>query len=237
MVDDVSAPAVDPAVNSSSFDLVIFDCDGVLVDSERLAVRIETGILASLGWPLSEEDVVQRFVGRSAEYMQHEIERTIGRPIDWEREFEAKYREVFSRELQPVRGVAELLSRIRSEICVASSGTHSKIEFSLGLTGLTDWFEHRIFSSEDVTHGKPAPDLFLYAAEQMGHPPSRCAVIEDSASGVHAGLAAGMAVFAFAGGVTPRSDLTHPGVTLFDTMDELGDLLVKRAHKAGEVTR
>jgi len=206
-------------------DLVVFDCDGVLVDSERLAVRTEAQILASLGWPLGEDEIVERFVGRSAAFMQAEIERTIGRRIDWESEFESRYRDVFSRELRPVDGVVEALERIDAPTCVASSGTHAKIRFSLGLTGLLDRFEGRIFSAEDVDHGKPAPDLFLHAARQMGHPPGRCAVVEDSVSGVQAGLAAGMSVFAFAGGVTPRPRLALGGASVFETMAELPLLL------------
>jgi HAD superfamily hydrolase (TIGR01509 family) len=210
---------------SVGYDLVIFDCDGVLVDSERLAIRIEAAILTGLGWPMTQDEVVQRFVGRSAEYMQSEIERTIGRPIDWDTEFESRYREVFSRELLAVDGVEAALSQITAPVCVASSGTHEKIRFSLGLTGLLDRFEGHIFSVEDVAHGKPAPDLFLYAADHMGHAPVRCAVIEDSASGVAAGLAAGMTVFAFAGGVTPRSRLALDGVVVFEAMAELPGLL------------
>ena len=206
-------------------DLVVFDCDGVLVDSERLAVRTEAQILASLGWPLGEDEIVERFVGRSAALLQAEIERTIGRRIDWESEFESRYRDVFSRELRPVDGVVEALERIDAPTCVASSGTHAKIRFSLGLTGLLDRFEGRIFSAEDVDHGKPAPDLFLHAARQMGHPPGRCAVVEDSVSGVQAGLAAGMSVFAFAGGVTPRPRLALGGASVFETMAELPLLL------------
>jgi HAD superfamily hydrolase (TIGR01509 family) len=225
----VREPTAGRVATTVGYDLVIFDCDGVLVDSERLAIRIEAAILTGLGWPMTQDEVVQRFVGRSAEYMQHEIERTIGRPIDWEAEFETRYREVFSRELQAVDGVEAALTRITVPVCVASSGTHEKIRFSLGLTGLLDRFDGHIFSVEDVVHGKPAPDLFLHAAEQMGHTPDRCAVIEDSASGVDAGLAAGMTVFAFAGGVTPRSRLALDGVVVFDTMAELPGLLQRGA--------
>lgn len=208
--------------------LVIFDCDGVLVDSERLAVRTETAILANLGWPLSEDEIIERFVGRSAEYMHKEIECQLGRKVDWDSEFESRYREVFERELVPVHGVVESLDRITTPICVASSGSHSKIRFSLGLTGLLDRFADRIFSVEDVEHGKPAPDIFLYAADRMGVLPSRCAVVEDSVSGVSAGLAAGMRVFAFAGGVTRASKLSLDGAVVFDDMLELPELLLAR---------
>jgi len=119
----------------SPFDLVIFDCDGVLVDSERLAIRIEEEILAELGWPLTEQDIVERFVGRSASHMQGEIELHLGRRIDWEREFETRYREVFERELEPVPGVVEALDLIGEATCVASSGSHERMQFTLGITG------------------------------------------------------------------------------------------------------
>lgn len=210
-------------------ELVIFDCDGVLVDSERLAIRTESGILSSLGWELSESEIVERFVGRSAGYMQGEIERELDRKVDWEIEFELRYREVFERELVAVDGIVAALDQITVPTCVASSGSHAKIRFSLGLTGLLDRFEDHIFSVEDVEHGKPAPDIFLYAAAQMGFEPSRCAVVEDSVSGVVAGSAAGMKVFAFAGGVTNASKLSLDGVSVFHHMSELPFLLSVRS--------
>jgi HAD superfamily hydrolase (TIGR01509 family) len=209
----------------SRFDLVIFDCDGVLVDSERLAVRTEADILSELGWPLTEADIIERFVGRSASYMQGEIERHIGRPLDWEIEFEPHYREVFEKELIPVEGVIQALDKITVPTCVASSSSHDKLHFSLELTDLLDRFAGRIFSSDDVEHGKPAPDLFLHAAEQLGALPGRCAVVEDSLSGVQAGIAANMSVFAYAGGVTPASKLVLDGVVVFDEMRALPELL------------
>ena len=134
--------------------------------------------------------------------MHQEIERHLGRAIDWDAEFEVRYREVFERELIAVPGVVEALDSITTPVCVASSGSHDKMRFTLGRTGLLDRFDGRIFSVDQVAQGKPAPDVFLFAAEQMGVSPERCAVVEDSVSGVTAGVAAGMAVFAFAGGVT-----------------------------------
>jgi HAD superfamily hydrolase (TIGR01509 family) len=208
-----------------SYELVIFDCDGVLVDSERLAVRTEAEILGSMGWHVTEAEVVERFVGRSAEYMHRQIEERLGRPVDWEAEFEAHYREVFERELRPVEGVVEALRRVEALSCVASSGTHDKIRFSLGLTGLLEFFRGRIFSVQDVTMGKPAPDLFLHAAKQMGVRPEACAVVEDSPAGVEAALAAGMAAFAFAGGVVPAERLQRDGVLVFDDMRDLPPLV------------
>jgi len=213
----------------SALALVIFDCDGVLVDSERLAVRTEAEILDSLGWHLTEQQIVERFVGRSAGYMHEQIEAYLGRKIDWETEFEARYRDVFTRELRPVEGVEDALDRIDVPVCVASSGTHAKIRFSLDLTGLTARFDGRIFSVEDVEHGKPAPDLFLYAAARMGCDPSECAVVEDSVSGVSAGVAAGMSVFGYAGGVTPASDLAVDGAHVFHQMVDLPGLLTARS--------
>jgi HAD superfamily hydrolase (TIGR01509 family) len=207
------------------FDLVIFDCDGVLVDSERLAIRTEVEILTGLGWPLTEADIVERFVGRSAAHMQGEIERHLGRSIDWEAEFEVHYRSEFERELAPVPGVVAALDHIAIPNCVASSGSHERMRFTLGLTGLFARFEGRIFSVDDVARGKPAPDIFLYAAAQMGTPPDRCAVIEDSISGVTAGLAAGMTVFAFAGGVTGSAQLSTDGAIVFEDMRDLPGLL------------
>jgi HAD superfamily hydrolase (TIGR01509 family) len=157
--------------------------------------------------------------------MQGEIERVLGREIDWDKEFESRYRQVFERELVAVEGIADVLDQIEVATCVASSGTHEKIRFSLGLTGLLDQFGDRIFSVDDVAHGKPAPDVFVYAAEQMGFEPDHCAVVEDSVSGVMAGLAAGMQVFAFAGGVTSDSKLSLEGASMFHHMDELYQLL------------
>jgi HAD superfamily hydrolase (TIGR01509 family) len=211
------------------FDLVIFDCDGVLVDSERLAIRTEAAILSGLGWPLSESDIVERFVGRSATYMQHEVERQIGRPVDWDTEFEPRYREVFEQELVAVPGVVGVLDQITTPMCVASSGSHDKMEFTLGKTGLLERFRGRIFSVDDVERGKPAPDIFLHAAKQMGAEAGRCAVIEDSVSGVTAGIAAQMSVLAFAGGVTSARQLSLEGAIVFTDMGDLPELLGTRS--------
>jgi HAD superfamily hydrolase (TIGR01509 family) len=211
----------------SRFDLVIFDCDGVLVDSERLAVRTESQILAELGWPLTEAEVIERFVGRSALYMQAVIEEKIGRTFDWQIEFEHRVREVCERELVPVPGVLQALDRINVPTCVASSSSHRMLDFKLGLTGMAERFEGRIFSADDVTHGKPDPAVFLFAAASMGADPSRCAVIEDSVSGVEAGVAAGMVVYAFGGGVTDIEQLQREGVVLFKSMHELPQLLAQ----------
>jgi HAD superfamily hydrolase (TIGR01509 family) len=209
------------------FELVIFDCDGVLVDSERLSVRVDAAMLAKLGWPLSEEEVVERFLGRTDEFMAAEIEAHLGRslPPGWEAELDPLYRQAFGAELAPVEGVVEALDRIRAAVCVASSGSHEKLRFTLGLTGLYERFEGRIFSSSEVAEGKPAPDLFLHAAEGLGAEPSACAVVEDSRVGVEAARAAGMHAFGYAGGLTPAARLAGPGTVVFDDMRELPRLL------------
>jgi HAD superfamily hydrolase (TIGR01509 family) len=215
---------------SQPFDLIIFDCDGVLVDSERLSIRVDAMFLERLGWPMDEAEIVERFVGRSDADMRADIEARLGRPISAEidREFDRVYRDTFERELTAVDGIVDALDAIVAAaipICVASSGAHAKIRRSLELTGLTRYFGDRIFSAADVAHGKPAPDLFLHAASSMDASPSRCAVVEDSAFGVDAALAAGMRAFAYAGGVTSGDRLSRPGVVVFDDMHRLPELL------------
>jgi HAD superfamily hydrolase (TIGR01509 family) len=209
------------------FDLVIFDCDGVLVDSEPIGVRIDVVLLEELGWPLTEAEVIERFVGRPTAYMVEQVEAHLGHalPDGWDPDQDPRYREAFERELQPVDGVVEALDRIEEPICVASSGTHERIRFTLGLTGLIDRFDGRIFSVDDVTNGKPAPDLFLHAARTLGVEPTRCAVVEDSTYGVEAARAAGMRAFGYAGGVTPAARLEGPATVVFDDMRDLPALL------------
>jgi HAD superfamily hydrolase (TIGR01509 family) len=209
------------------FELVIFDCDGVLVDSERIAVRVEAEFLAELGWPLSQAEIVERFMGRTTEYMDEAIEAQLGSrlPGDWSDQFQRRYREAFAAELVPVDGVLDALDQIAVPTCVASSGSHDKLRFTLGHTGLYERFEGRIFSGYEVANGKPAPDLFLHAAARMGAAPARCAVVEDSLYGVLAARAAGMRVFGYAGGLTPADRLEGEATVVFEDMRELPRLL------------
>lgn len=213
-------PAVDP------IELVIFDCDGVLVDSERLSVDVDRRVLSELGWHLSNEEIVHRFVGRSAAYFRAEVETHLGRtlPDAWEAPYERWYAEAFERELEAVPGVVAAIDSIRQQTCVASSGSHAKIRTTLGLTGLLARFEGRIFSAEDVDTGKPAPDLFLHAASSMGAAPLGCIVIEDSRFGVEAARAAGMRVLGYAGGLTPADWLSDANA-VFTDMSELPALI------------
>jgi HAD superfamily hydrolase (TIGR01509 family) len=201
----------------------------VLVDSERISVRLDVQVLAQLGWPITEEEVIERFVGRTDEAMTREIEEYLGRklPGAWDKEYEHLYREAFDAELEPVDGVVEALEQISAPICVASSGRPERIEKNLKLTGLWERFAGRIFSAADVEHGKPAPDLFLHAAAEIGAEPTGCAVVEDSPFGVQAAHAAGMKAYAYAGGIMPVERLRSADV-VFDDMRELPKLLGRR---------
>ena len=199
----------------------------MLVDSERISVRVDAFVLSDLGWPMSEAEVIERFLGRSDEAVTKEIEAHLGRrlPDDWEADYEHLYREAFEAELEPVEGILEALDRTPLPNCVASSGTHEKMRYTLGLTGLYELFKGRIFSATAVKNGKPAPDLFLYAADYMGVEPAACAVVEDSLYGVEAARAAGMDAFGYAGGLTPGHKLEGLNTVVFDDMRKLPELL------------
>lgn len=213
----------------SGYELVIFDCDGVLVDSEPISNRILAEHLTRLGVPTTFEESVDRYMGGTLGTMLADVERRLGRPAP--AGFLPAYRDAcyagFDAELEAVSGVHAVLDELdatRTPACVASSGEHEKIRHTLGRTGLLDRFEGRIFSATDVARSKPAPDLFLHAADRMGADPGGCAVIEDSPVGVAGALAAGMAVFAYAGR-TPAERLGRDGVRVFSQMAELPALL------------
>ena len=211
----------------AAVELVIFDCDGVLIDSERLGVQVDVMALRELGWHLSETEAIARFVGRSDRENRATIEAHLGRklPDGWGDEVDERYRQAFATALTPVEGVLDALDRISLPTCVASSGTHEHLRYTLELTGLYERFAGRIFSADDVHKGKPAPDLFLHAAKRMDAEPARCVVVEDSRPGVEAARAAGMRVLAFAGGLTPGEFLDGPDTIVFDDMRELPELL------------
>ncbi|MDN0193426.1 HAD family hydrolase [Streptomyces sp. S.PNR 29] len=211
------------------YDLVIFDNDGVLVDSEPISNRLLAAHLTELGHPTSYEDSIRDYMG-SAMHRIHDLirERTGQRlPEDFDDVFHGRVFAAFARELEPVDGVVGVLEKLAADetpYCVASSGSHERIRVGHRKTGLDRWFDDgRIFSSEDVGRGKPAPDLFLHAAERMGVAPERCVVVEDSPLGVRAAVAAGMDVYGFTA-MTPAAKLA--GATgLFGAMGELADLL------------
>lgn len=211
------------------YDLVIFDNDGVLVDSEPISNRLLAAYLTELGHPTTYEDSIRDYMG-SAMHRIHELvlERTGRRlPADFDATFHSRVFDAFRRELQPVTGAAEILEKLRADgvpYCVASSGSHERIRVALRKTGLYGLFgEERVFSSEDVGRGKPAPDLFLHAARTMGVPPQRCAVVEDSPLGVQAAIAAGMDVYGYTA-TTPAAKLAQAHARFAD-MAELPQLL------------
>jgi HAD superfamily hydrolase (TIGR01509 family) len=203
---------------------VLFDCDGVLVDSEPTSNRVLAELMTEAGLPMTAEESVAAFMGRGwTTVAAHALER-MGEPLPGD--FHQRYLDAmfaaFETELAPVPGVLEALEQIDLPSCVASSGPHEKIRWTLGHTGLLDRFDGRIFSATEVEHGKPAPDLFLHAAATMGWEPAECAVVEDSAAGIEAARRAGMTPFGYAGR-TPAAQLQ--GARVFTDMAELPALL------------
>ncbi|MFF1520425.1 HAD family hydrolase [Streptomyces sp. NPDC058305] len=211
-------------------ELVIFDCDGVLVDSERIAARVQVTLGAELGWPLTEDEVVDRFIGRSHAAIREQVAARLGEDTaaTWSERFEQLHREAVDADLAPVEGLPEALDALTLPTCIASSGSHDKMRHTLGRTGLYERFAGRIFSATEVSHGKPAPDLFLHAARQMGVDPAACVVVEDSQPGVRAARAAGMRSFGYAGGLTPAERLEGPDTVVFYDMRKLPTLIAER---------
>jgi len=187
-------------------DLIIFDCDGVLVDSEMLSCRCLTEVLAAHGIALDLDQVLDLFLGRSVSAVLAHC-RALGHPLPerFTADLGSCVRAAFTAALGPIEGVGSVLQELRIPHCVASSSDLDRVSLSLALTGLAPHFETRLYTSQMVERGKPAPDLFLHAAERMGADPRRTLVIEDSVSGVMAGKAAGMTVWGFVGGSHYRS--------------------------------
>lgn len=217
----------------SPIELVIFDCDGVLVDSEPLSVRVLLRMLADAGVTLGEEAAYEAFLGRSLASVCDILRREHGVAVSEAAlaRMRGELNAAICEELQPILGIRQTLARLDKPVCVASSSQVERIRLSLDVTGLTSFFHDRVFSATMVAHGKPAPDLFLYAARQMHAAPGGCIVIEDSPAGVSAALDAGMRVLAFAGGSHARSAAHRDRLTalqphgLFDDMRELPGLL------------
>jgi HAD superfamily hydrolase (TIGR01509 family) len=185
------------------FELVIFDCDGVLVDSEPIINRAHAELLTACGYPITEHDLVERFCGMSDAEMLAIIEREWGRalPVSYTEHVDVMIENGFCQSLAAIEGVTETIEALRLPVCVASSSTPEQIRRKLELTGILDHFGQDIlFSAAMVARGKPAPDLFLYAAQRLGAPPGRCLVIEDSPAGIEAACAAGMTAIGFCGG-------------------------------------
>jgi HAD superfamily hydrolase (TIGR01509 family) len=182
--------------------LVIFDCDGVLIDSEAIACRADAACLAELGITITAEEIMQRYLGISAAAMCSDIEQRYGivLPPDFVAVLHKRVAAVFDTELTTMAGVEHLLQTMQHRRCVASSSAPERLRHSLSVTGLLGYFEPHIFSATQVARGKPAPDLFLFAADVMQVPPASCIVIEDSVPGVQAAVAAGMRAIGFTGG-------------------------------------
>ncbi len=209
--------------------LVIFDCDGVLVDSEPISLGVLVEALDAAGVSMTTEEASERFLGRSLQSMSAILHDEYGLATD-NTFLEAMRMRLYARfrqELKSVPGIRQAVEQLDAACCVASSSQPERIRLSLTVTGLIDLFEPHIFSATMVARGKPAPDLFLHASAQMGYAPANCIVIEDSPAGIEAAKAAGMRVFAFAGASHARNE-RHRQVlaslgpdVLFDDMDEL----------------
>jgi HAD superfamily hydrolase (TIGR01509 family) len=213
--------------------LVIFDCDGVLIDSETIACRVDAECLTEIGFPTTAAFIQEHFVGVSSRAMFEQLEKTHGRslPEGFADMLKQRLHAAFDTELEPIAGVADLLPCIGIKVCVASSSHPERLRHTLGLTGLWPHFDPNVFSATMVRNGKPAPDLFLHAADRMGAAPCDCVVVEDSRAGVSAGRAAGMRVLGFTGGSHCKPDhgarLRAAGAdAVFDDMRQLPELLV-----------
>jgi len=211
---------------SNLLDLVIFDCDGVLVDSEPISNRVLADLLTEIGLPTTLEQSLRLFLGKSWKDNFLIIQERLGRtpPQELYEIYTNRMYQAFEAELKPVSGIESALDQISLKTCVASSGPHMKIRKTLGVTGLLPRFENHIFSADDVENGKPAPDLFLYACEKMGSKSSSSVVVEDALPGVKSAVSAGMTVLAY----TPSgdvNDLKKHGVATFEDMLQLPNIL------------
>lgn len=207
-------------------DLVIFDCDGVLVDSEPISNRVLADLLTEIGLPTTLEQSLGLFLGKSWKDNFLIIQERLGRtpPQELYEIYTNRMYQAFEAELKPIPGIESALDQISLKTCVASSGPHMKIRKTLGVTGLLPRFENHIFSADDVENGKPAPDLFLYACEKMGSKSSSSVVVEDALPGVKSAVSAGMTVLAY----TPSgdvNDLKKHGVATFEDMLQLPNIL------------
>lgn len=217
-----------------NLDLIIFDCDGVLVDSEVISCRAHAEMLTRHGYPITSDQVLKRFLGVSDREARRAIETETGRklPDDFESQVKQATLQFYADDLRAISHVGAALAAISLPKCVASSGTPEKIRHGLGCAGLYDLLSPHIFSASQVQRGKPAPDLFLFAAQQMKAVPQRCIVIEDSVAGVTGARAAGMAVLGFYGGSHCQAGYAETlqaagAATTFDDMRQLPALIAR----------
>jgi HAD superfamily hydrolase (TIGR01509 family) len=215
-------------MKNSNYDLVIFDCDGVLVNSEPLANQVYIGILEEHGHQVNSDEYLQEFSGASISQRLAVTTKKLNwtPPSNFTDLFQERLALLSRQELKPVPGIHELIESLTVPICIGSNGTRSEILLRLRIAKLTDYFENVIFSGYEVPNPKPAPDVFLAAAQSFNVPPSRCIVIEDSIPGVTAGVRAGMRVYGHAA-FTPVEDLRKAGAIPFANMMELKSMLVQ----------
>ena len=214
-------------MSKERFGLVIFDCDGVLVDSEPITNRVFAKMLNELGIAISLEDIFERFVGRSMPQCLEILAKLLGRPVPqhFVEEYQTRSTTALKSELKAVPDIKTVLATMRVPYCVASSGTHEKMHTTLGITGLLPQFRGKMYSVTEVAQSKPFPDVFLHAARQHGVMPADCAVIEDTPTGVRAGVAAGMTVFGYCA-LTPKQRLIEAGAHhTFERMRDLPSLI------------
>jgi len=209
--------------------LVIFDCDGVLVDSEPIAARLTAEAVSELGWHMSADVAKAEFLGDTFTNIIRRVEERLGHsvPPEWPEQSQAKLLAALERELTPVpgaRSAIEKLLAVNAQVAVGSQGSHEKMQLTLGVTGLLPFFEGRIFSASQVARPKPAPDLFLLAAHTLGFSPSQTVVVEDSTSGVKAALAAGMRILGYTASVG-RDAIVSAGAEPIDDLSQVPTLL------------
>ena len=206
--------------------LVVFDCDGVLVDSEPLSMRVLLEAIASRGVQLEPETGYERFLGRSLASICQSLAQDFGVTLDATALADIRQRlyATFEAELQPIPGIALALEQLEIPYCVASSSQPERVELSLRTTGLWPHFRGKLFSATMVPKGKPAPDLFLHAAESMGHAPSTTVVVEDSPVGLRAAKAAGMRTIAFTGATHARTPSHHAALQALEPDVMMADM-------------
>lgn len=216
------------SMKNTNYDLVIFDCDGVLVNSEPLANQVYVGILEEHGYQVNSDEYLQEFSGASIKQRLEVTSRKLNwtPPSNFTSTFHERLAKLAIQELKAVPGIHELIDSLTVPICIGSNGTRSEILLRLKIAQLTEKFENAIFSGIEVAHPKPAPDVFLAAAKSFNIPPSRCIVIEDSIPGVTAAVRAGMKVYGHAA-FTPTENLQKAGAIPFANMFELKNMLAQ----------
>lgn len=208
-----------------NFELLIFDCDGVLVDSERVSNQVFLGMLAELGVEMSETQLIQEYVGMTITNCLQLIEQryAITFPTNFRSDLDSRSLEVYQQKLTAIPGVGQVIAGLDIPFCLASNSTPDKITFMLKLVGFYDLFQGRIFSATQVAKSKPAPDVYLLAASSQGVAPERCLVIEDSPTGVRAAKSAGMTVLGYAGLFEASRLLAAGADAVFYDMHDLAD--------------